>query len=155
MLVYRVTSRIEIDKIIEHKSFKKIGSTNFDGYCNSHNYKKNTYYMHFFLSKEDIFYLNNFMKRFICTYDIPDYLIKTYLGIGKYISKYSDKMQENINECAIPSKLIKLSYLESIEVLPLKYEYTDYLLNNSYNTTLIYSKSHENILKKWYLTLTT
>ena len=88
MKVYRIANRLEIDKFLENKTFSNVGST-FNETCknNSHHYKKNTFYMHFFDSKDDIFYFNSPLKRFLCTYNIPDEVTNGYLGLGKYISK--------------------------------------------------------------------
>lgn len=149
MKVYRIANRIEIDNFLENKSFKGIGST-FNENCknNSHHYKKNTFYMHFFDSKENIFYFNSPLKRFLCTYDIPDEVIKEYLGLGKYISKYDPSKEDYVLEYAIPSKLIKLEYLETIEVLPINYTFKEFLQSGEYNSQIVYSKKNTNLLKR-------
>ena len=99
MKVYRIANRLEIDKFLENKSFNNVGST-FNETCknNSHHYKKNTFYMHFFDSKDDIFYFNSPLKRFLCTYNIPDEVTKGYLGLGKYISKYDSSKEDYVLE---------------------------------------------------------
>ena len=149
MKVYRIASRIEIDKFLTNKSFDKIGSK-FNETCinNNHHYQMDTYYMHFFDNKSDIFYFYNCLKRFICTYDIPDEILNEYSGIGKYFSKYRYQKEEYVLEYAIPSKYIKLEYLESIEALPIKYSYKEFLQNGDYNSEPIYSKSNDNLSKK-------
>lgn len=149
MKVYRIANRIEIDNFLENKSFKGIGST-FNETCknNSHHYKRNTFYMHFFDSKADTFYFNSPLKRFLCTYDIPDEVTQGHLGIGKYISKYDSSKEVYVLEYAIPSKFIKLEYLESIEVLPVNYTFKEFLQSGEYNSQIVYSKENTNLLKR-------
>lgn len=148
MKVYRIANRLEVDNFLENKSFSNVGST-FNETCknNSHHYKKNTFYMHFFDSKDDIFYFNSPLKRFLCTYNIPDEVTKGYLGLGKYVSKYDSSKEDYVLEYAIPSRFIKLEYLESIEVLPVSYTFKEFLQSGEYNSQMIYSKEDTNLLK--------
>ena len=147
MLVYRVCSKSEIIKLINNKSFDEIGSKYENIQNNNHNYIPNTFYMHFFKNKEDIFYLSNTLKRFICTFDIDENLLEEYKGIGKYINKINLRKDDYVIEYAIPSNLISLINLKSIEVLPLNFNYFNYLDLKDYQSTFIYSeKEHNNVL---------
>ena len=147
MLVYRVCSKSEIIKLINNKSFDEIGSKYENIQNNNHSYIPNIFYMHFFKNKEDIFYLRNTLKRFICTFDIDENLLEEYKGIGKYINKIDVRKDDYVIEYAIPSKLISLINLKSIEVLPLNFNYYNYLDLKDYQSTFIYSeKEHNNVL---------
>ena len=148
MLVYRVCSKSEITKFINNKSFNKTGSNRyFNNEHNNHNYIPNTFYMHFFKNKEDIFYLSNTLKRFICTFDIDENILNKYQGIGKYINKSNLRKDDYVIEYAIPSNLINLINLKSIEVLPLNFNYYNFLQTKDYQSTFIYSeKEHNNVL---------
>lgn len=148
MLIYRVCNKLEITNLINNRNFDKIGSNNyFNNNYNNHNYLPNTFYMHFFKNKEDIFYLSNTLKRFICTFDIDENLLNKYQGIGKYINKINLRKDDYVIEYAIPSNLISLVNLKSIEVLPLNFNYYNFLQTKDYQSTFIYrEKEHKNVL---------
>lgn len=147
MLVYRVCSNIELDKILSQKSFNGVGSMHENNLNNNHDYIPNTFYMHFFPKKEDIFHLNNVLKRFICTYEIPDDLLVFYEGMGLY-DDFTCHKEAYIVEFAVPSELISMSFLRCVEALPFDYNYLDFLKNGGYGSTILYDGTKEPNLKK-------
>lgn len=147
MLVYRVCNRIEIEEILSKKRFDSIGSIYEVNHNNNHDYTPNTFYMHFFPKKEDIFHINNVLKRFICTYEIPDDLLVFYEGMGLY-DDFTCHKEKFLVEFAVPSKLISISFLRRIEVLPFDYTYLDFLKNGDYASTLLYDGTKEPNLRK-------
>ena len=68
-------------------------------------------------------------------------------GVPGKKTKYDSSKEDYVLEYAIPSKLIKLEYLESIEVLPVSYTFKDFLQNEDYNSQMIYTKEDTNLLK--------
>lgn len=128
MLVYRLCKEDEISTILETKNISVVGK-----YCsnthrlNNHVYNNNKKYLHFFLEEYEITNLNPYKGNYICTYDIPEYLIEKYLGIGYYRSIFDLETLKKINECAIPSELITFSYLLKIERITKYLEFEDYL----------------------------
>ena len=72
-----------------------------------------------------------------------DFLIKP----TNKIMKINFRKDDYVIEYAIPSNLISLINLKSIEVLPLNYNYYNYLHLKDYQSTFIYSeKEHNNVL---------
>ncbi len=147
MLVYRVCSNIELSKILSQKCFDDIGSKYENNYNNNHDYIPNTFYMHFFANKEDIFHLNNDLKRFICTYEIPEDVLAFYEGVGLY-DGFNGHQEEYLAEFAIPSSLISMSSLKCVEALPFGFNHASFIERGDYNSTILYDGIKKPNLKK-------
>ena len=133
MIVYRMCSQKEVDKILEKHYFDKIGcKREIDPHLNTHQYQKGIYYMHFFLAEDSLFYSYLPINYCICTYDIPDDLVNKYFGFGYYPNREGKKkgnyyQLETVKECAIPSQFIYFDYLKSVDILNGYPIYEDYL----------------------------
>ena len=153
MLVYRYCSKREINKIFEHHYFDKIGcQRDIDLHVNTHQYKKDVYYMHFYLAEDSLFYSYLSKDYCICTYEIPDDLVNKYLGAGYYPNREgkkigNDYLLESVLECAIPSQFIYFDYLKKIDVLNESPLYEDYLKGTFPYFLDTYYKKEENCKK--------
>jgi len=117
MIVYRVCREDEYNQIFGNSDFSNIGNY-FDDQetkkINTHKYKENTRYLHFFLNlKEGVQYLLINEGTYICKYDIPDEILKQCEGFGYYVDMNNYYRQEMI-EYAIESKRIKFDYLKQV-----------------------------------------
>ena len=118
MIVYRICKKKEIDMILNEKNFYNIGKTyEINEKVNTHQYKNNQKYIHFFKNKDSIFYLNITQDMFICTYDIPLYLLVKHYGTGFYLDRFNFTNLEIVKEYAIENELIDFNYLLKIERL--------------------------------------
>ena len=77
MLVYRVCSKEEIDKLFQNRDIKDIGNYCTKTDVNNHEYEENSKYIHFFKEKSSIFHFL-LRERYICEYDIPDEILAKY-----------------------------------------------------------------------------
>ena len=142
MLVYRLCKEAEVLKILETRKIATIGK-----YCanihklNTHVYKKDKKYLHFFLEEYEITNLNPNKDMYICTYDIPKDIIDSHLGIGYYRSIFDLETLKKINECAIPVELIPFSYLQKIEKITKYLDFEDYLDDINKYKEVIYQNS--------------
>lgn len=92
----------------------------FKNFANTHDYIPGVRYMHFFKDFSSLYYGLIYGKGFnICTYDIDDELLSRYKGMGKYY--YFDTEYSLLEEYAIPSKLISVDYLISVEKITMKF----------------------------------
>ena len=123
MLLYRLCKEEEISKILKLQKITAVGR-----YChnthklNTHVYKKDKKYLHFFLEEYEIINLNPKKDNYICTYDIPEDIVNEHLGFGYYRSIFNLEDLTKIKECAIPIDLIHFSNLLKIEKIK---EYID------------------------------
>lgn len=118
MLVYRNCDKKEIKKVLTNKNFNNIGSMCEENPSkNTFKYLEDTFYMHFFKDRYSLLYLDTSTGRYICTYNIPDFILEKHFGYGFYLDLISFKTLGKIEEYAIPSNLIKFEYLESIDIL--------------------------------------
>lgn len=116
MLVYRVVDEEEVSIILDEESLKNIGNTYvIDKNINSHNYKPNKKYIHFFLEYGDIFYYDSEDRRYICTYDVQEDILEKSKGIGYYLDRYFLRYIKKVPEFAIESNLISFDNLLKIE----------------------------------------
>lgn len=128
MLVYRICSRDEVDYILNTGSFDLIGGFGFQYKANNHHYQKvDVYYMHFFLNKDSVLYVNSSKGVFLCTYDIPNDILNKYTSLGDYLDYINYERKIKVIEFAIPSLMIKLEYLKRIDVLTSCIDYKDFL----------------------------
>ena len=87
---------------------------------NTHNYKPDTRYLHFFKNKQDIskardLHKESFDDYYICDFDIPITTLIRYFGHGYYNGHGYDCDHESVAEFAIPTNKINSDYLESYE----------------------------------------
>lgn len=133
MLVYRVCSQDEINKIFQNDDFSAIGclGENFIKYqkirdINNHKYDPKKLYLHFFEDVWSIIYWKANKNNFICTYDIPDDILVDCFGIGKYLNPNSESDNQScITEYAIESNKIKKDYLTRVELITDDMDFTD------------------------------
>jgi len=117
MIVYRVCKHEEYNQIFSNENFNNIGNY-FDNEetstMNTHKYKENTRYLHFFLDLiTSISYLAILEETYVCKYDIPDEILNQYKGVGYYIDMHNYHSHEAI-EYAIESNQIKFDYLKQV-----------------------------------------
>ena len=97
MKVYRYLNDRELRAIL--CDFKDhIGSyfNHGDKLANTHNYKINTRYLHFFKNKSAIkyikqYHINDFREFYICTFDIPKEILLKGVGKGTYETSDGDE----------------------------------------------------------------
>lgn len=152
MLVYRICSKHEIEQILNYNEFTAIGNyglTYLNDYKNSHKYKLNKLYLHFFKNKDSIFYMDTSKDRFICTYDIPEDILKTGMGIGKYLDYFNFSHLLNVCEYAIESSLINFEYLLKIERINKYIDIEDYMYDKELSEFVdaIYDKKTKTLKK--------
>lgn len=143
MKVIRLCKGQEIKQILETHSFSGAGlSSVINPKLNTHLYKRNEFYLHFFTKLENIFYLNVQKGCFICTYDMPNELLEQYQGIGYYLDFIFYRNLVEVVEYAVESKKMNFDYLEKVEVLKVDLDYED-LLDSSLDdfTEVIYQKN--------------
>ena len=150
MLVYRICNNNEISKILTNKSLNEIGKKyHTNKLINTHNYKNNIKYIHFYKDFNSIFYLNTNKNFYICTYNIPDNILDNCIGIGYYLDREFLRNIENVYEYAIDSKLVLFDYLLKIDKITDNIDFDDYIYN-SYLDKLetIYLKQSKTLVKK-------
>lgn len=126
MEVFRLCQQDEIKKILIQKSFVGVGQTYQNNYeLNSHDYRANVKYLHFFKNKIDLLYLNTAAGRFICTYDIPEELLKQSAGQGKYKDYIAFKTLCYVDEYAIPVNNLKFEHLQSVNKIIKDFDFED------------------------------
>lgn len=128
MLVYRICKKDEIDMIFNDRNFKNVGKVcKINDNINTHVYKNNKKYIHFFKNKDSIFYLNTTKEMYVCTYDIPIYLLETHYGVGFYLDKFNFRNLEKVSEYAIENESISFNYLLRIEKILEYIDIDDYM----------------------------
>ncbi len=152
MLVYRICDKEEVKKIINGISFDDIGNcftVNSD--LNTHQYKSDIRYLHFFKNYDSVFYLNVTNGYYICTYNIPEEILDLYSGIGLYRDRLFFKSLEEVPEYAVPSNEIKSNYLERIDKVTDYIDFEDYVYGNYVDNLITiyhYNQSREKVYKK-------
>ena len=150
MLIYRLCKEEEMLKILEAETITAVGR-----YChntrklNTHVYKRDKKYLHFFLDEYEIINLNPKEGKYICTYDIPKDIVNEYLGYGYYRSIFDLDTLIKIPECAIPTELIRFSNLLKIERIKEYIDIESYLDDiNKYKEVIYPKKSNNKIRRK-------
>lgn len=134
MRVYRISNRVEVATILETENLSLIGRNFKNESKNNHNYLQEKRYVHFFKDEVSILYLSSRIKRYLCTYDIPEEILKKYEGIGYYMDHINFRNQEKVVEYAVPSDEIKFEYLLSIDEFNSFVDYFDYIELGSFET---------------------
>ena len=163
MKVYRICNKEEVNALLNDKDFSNVGKEGLifiqqqiKDDTNNHNYEPKEKYLHFFKSLHSIFYLNTNEGYYICTYDIPDEVLKDGSGIGKYWDFMNFSHLVNVEEYAINIKNLKFDYLEKIDEITEYIDVEDYLYNFSIEDflTTIYNKTPSKKLIKSFNTKT-
>lgn len=124
MKLYRYLTEQELKHIIANET-DMIGSVYSDkeNYkrVNSHNYKKDVKYLHFYFAKKEISRINRLGFKgssvcYVCEFEIPFYVIFPYIGIGKYDGYSYDNPLDKVYEVALPAKKMKQKYLVNYEI---------------------------------------
>ena len=141
MQVFRLCRQDEIKKILTQKSFADVGQIYQNNHeLNSHNYRANVKYLHFFKNKIDLLYLNTTAGRFICTYDIPEKLLNESAGQGKYKDYIAFKTLCQVDEYAIPVNNLKYEHLLAVKQIIKTFDFEDIHENPSEYFQTIYQR---------------
>ena len=146
MLVYRLCKNAEITNILNFKNFSQVGNYfSKNEKLNTNSYKENIKYLHFFKIKSDLLYLAINANNYICTYDIPCYILELNKGTGFYLDFYNFKDVKTVDEFAIPIDQLHFSNLLKVEKILNYIDIDDWLDNFNNSVDVIYSNN--NILK--------
>lgn len=130
MLVYRICKELEIRKIFENDSLNDIGKAFINNKkINNHNYEPNKKYLHFFKEYSSVFYLNTESGYYICTFDIPEFILENNAGEGYYLDITNWRNKEKVTEYAIKTEELDFNYLIKIDKITEYIDYEDYLYN--------------------------
>ena len=130
MLVYRVCYESEVNLIFQQREVKAIGKRFFATKMNTHHYDYSKLYIHFYENYDSIFYWYSHYRSFLCTYDIPDYILKPFRGFGMYATRGDRETDHNtykVPEFAVEADLLDFDYLKKIELMDSSATYEDYL----------------------------
>jgi len=131
MIVYRICSKDEIEMIFRDKLFHNIGNFfEINKNTNTHLYKNNKKYIHFFKDFNSIFYLDTTPDMFICTYDIPNYLLGKHYGEGFYLDCFNCRSLQKVSEYAIENEFINFNYLLKIDKILEFIDIEDYMYSD-------------------------
>lgn len=119
MKVYRYTTAEELNNILQNKT-EDIGHSYIRNPSNTHRYKTNKKYLHFFKKKESIDYIKQFKRNegtfYICEYDIPMLVLMMGRGVGIYRPlNYDDYMHRHV-EYIVSVENFDPSWLKSYEL---------------------------------------
>ncbi len=123
MKLYRYLSEEELEHI-KANEIDKIGSVYNDKKSykriNTHNYKKDVKYLHFYFDKREISRIEKLGFQgskicYICEFEIPFYVIFSHIGTGRYDCQGYAVPYETVYEVALPAKKMKSKYLKSFE----------------------------------------
>ena len=149
MLLYRLCKEEEIIKILKTERITAVGK-----YChnthklNTHIYKKDKKYLHFFEEEYEIINLNPQIGKYICTYDIPKDIINDYQGFGYYRSIFDFESLNKVKEYAIPTELISFINLIKIEKIKAYLDLENYLDGIDKYKEIIYEKKYNQNIKR-------
>ena len=116
MLVYRICKEDEAYNILSTKSLDSIGKyCTINSKLNTHKYESDKRYIHFFKNYDSVFYLNVRSGYYICTYDIPEYLLSENIGAGFYMDRFLFMNKESVTEYAIEDTSMDYDYLRRID----------------------------------------
>ena len=134
MKVYRVCNKEEFDIIMDERSLINIGGLyEVISALNTHSYKSDVRYMHFFKRLVDIGLWDTEQDHYICTYDMPETFLDDYQGLGTYYF-YNESI--DVFEYAIPSSLVSFDYLKKIQHIDEFITWDDLVNSNRYRRKL-------------------
>lgn len=117
MRVYRYLNKIELNHIL-NGDISKLGSffVSQKYKFNSHHYKDNEKYIHFFKDKSSMLEIRNLYrfydeKFYFCAFEIPFTKLMFHKGTGYYASHGYDCPIESLTEFALPIKNFKPEWL--------------------------------------------
>ncbi len=125
MLVYRYLSENELNNIKAGKveNIGKIMNTEYirQNKLNTHHYRADTKYLHFFRNKDDIRlikpeYYGIKCPFYYCTFDIPRAVLFFARGYGRYIPSGYDVDYYTVREYAIPTTAFDPKWLVSAKL---------------------------------------
>ena len=150
MLVYRLCQEKEINEIMDNKSFDNVGRHyTVNNRVNTHNYRDDKKYLHFFKDRDSIFYCSTSSGNYICTYDIPNDVLLEGKGIGHFLDRISFKHLQDAEEYAIITDNLSFDYLEKVELIKESMDVEDLLFNEMDDKLeTIYEKEKSKSLKK-------
>lgn len=127
MKVYRVVDKKELIKIINKKT-NCLGTDSLKFSCfNTHKYRENEKYMHFFLNKKPINLLPKHNgQNYLCTFNIPFSLLLKHIGFGYYPSKNEkenrgyNSVELKVVEFAISASKFNPNWLVGVQKLETK-----------------------------------
>ena len=148
MLVYRVCSGAEIIKLFNDGNFSNVGNFFKKNTLNTHDYKSDKKYLHFFQNIESVIYVET-KGKFLCTYDIPNEMLDK--GFGNYMDSVNFRSLVSILEYAIEIDEMDFEYLESIDRINSCLEIEDYLKDMSFTNFIdpVYKKESKKKVKKF------
>ena len=131
MLVYRLCNEKELKLLLDEKSFKHIAREFYPVKTfNNHPYKKYKKYVHFFHNFDSIFYLTVNEEKYLCTYNIPDEILRRSKGIGFYYDRIHLEKLEDVEEYAVEEDELDISYLQKIQKVLRYIDFEDYILKD-------------------------
>ena len=150
MLVYRVCQEKELNEIMSNESFDTVGRHySANPLKNTHNYKDDKKYLHFFKDLDSVFYCSTSCGNYICTYDIPDNILAESKGKGYFLDRFAFKHVQEAEEYAITTDNLSSDYLTKVELIKESMDVEDYLFDEiSDKLTTIYEKEKNKTLKK-------
>ena len=132
MKVYRLCRKEEIISILKNQNFDGVGQECIqDETINTHKYKNDKKYLHFFPKFDDLLYLNTTEDNYICTYDIPDSILDKTKGIGKYVDFIKFMNLVDIEEYAIETSSLDLKNLLCVFKIEKFIDYEDLWFDRS------------------------
>ena len=108
----------EFQKIVSGDTWG-LGNFYARNFSNTHKYKDDVRYMHFFKNIYDLPYIQGLSKQrpmCLCQFDMPLLLLIHYMGKGFYEFSGYDNDYQKIREFAIPTELFSSSYLVSATI---------------------------------------
>lgn len=153
MIVYRVCTQEELDRILSGVDYCEIGnkfSVNSTISLNTHDYDIDYNYLHFFDELGNIIFLGALKNNYVCYYDIPDDLLEKSKGLGFYQDPEFFFIDAKVPEYAIQSRFIKRNYLIGVDLIKEEMDLGDYLDDPSLGSFLEhkYLKGIDNELVK-------
>ena len=149
MMVYRLCSKDEVDKILKTKSYDNVGTLGKvyikekgEVDLNTHSYEENKYYMHFFPEFDNLFYLPLEKDMYICYYDIPKEILDTSFGYGEYKDYFILSIPRKVLEYSMETSNLKYEYLEQIDHIKENIPVDEYFVDESLSDFLetLYTK---------------
>ena len=132
MKVYRLCRKEEIISILKNQNFDGVGQECIqDETINTHKYKNDKKYLHFFPKFDDLLYLNTTEGHYICIYDIEDEILEQTKGIGKYVDFIKFMNLVDIEEYAIETSSLDIKNLLCVFKIEKFIDYEDLWFDHS------------------------
>lgn len=150
MIVYRICDKEEVEQILQDNNFNHVGnygSKYKDKDINTHDYKENEKYLHFFKNKDAICFMSTVEGRCICTYDIPEEILEESVGVGQYWEYLNFRYLVNEEEYAIKTRRLEYDFLIQVDEVINYIDAEDYLFDYSLEgfVKTIYQKEKQKV----------